>query len=294
MSLPAILMLVVIALGVLVWNYYPDQQEVTFDSVGTQNDATQAARPEAPTVAAQAGDSLADSRQTNNIEQASIATADQQPASAEIDSPVPGADDDTTAGSVEETPETESAILLSEEQPVSQPLENQPVSDESQPITTAAAELTGEQSEPIVEPATDIKQPAADPTQVVETPEIVEPELTIYQRRLRASEQWLTESADSTSSIQLMLLGFEIDAEQAIEQYLDRILARGIEAENIMLYSTIKNQRRVIGVLYGVYPDRQQARQNMRTLPRALNANKPIIRTVKGIKDEISSDLRQN
>ena len=91
-----------------------------------------------------------------------------------------------------------------------------------------------------------------------------------------------------------MLLGFEIDAEQAIEQYLDRILARGIEAENIMLYSTIKNQRRVIGVLYGVYPDRQQARQNMRTLPRALNANKPIIRTVKGIKDEISSDLRQN
>ena len=150
-----------------------------------------------------------------------------------------------------------------------------------------------------------ISQQAADEEQAdIEQPAILEKEtgtvdsqppasgtqLSPYRQRILASEQWLAESADSVSSIQIMLLGFEVDAEQSISQYLDRLLADGIDIDNIMLYLTTKNQRDVVGVLYGVYPNRQQASQQLRQLPDALKANKPLIRTVKGIRDEIISD----
>ncbi len=306
MTVPAILVLVVIALGVLVWTLYPDEPVMTFESVGTQKDPIQVTQPEAPAVTEEVTDTSADSQQTSSIEQAPEVTEDrqselvEQPEPADTGSPVAAADDDTTASMVEEPAETETEMttLAIADEPVSEPVEEelpQPLAEEAQPVTTADVDSSNAQSEATAEPLTDTEQPAVDAEPVMQAPAIVEPEPepSLYQQRLRASEQWLTQSADSTSSIQLMLLGFEIDAEQAIEQYLQGLLAKDIDTDNIMLYATVKNQRSVIGVLYGIYPDRQQARQNIRSLPRALNANKPIIRTVKGIKDEIRSDRLQ-
>jgi len=113
-------------------------------------------------------------------------------------------------------------------------------------------------------------------------------EFAILQQRLRATDSWLTESDDQTASIQIMTLSNNDRLEQALNDYLKRLENKGVELENIRVYKVAREYSRVYGVLYGSYANRQQAINSLKTLPQALNVDKPITRTVKGINQEIN------
>jgi len=71
-------------------------------------------------------------------------------------------------------------------------------------------------------------------------------------------------------------------------RYIKRLENKGVELENIRVYKVAREYSRVYGVLYGSYANRLQAINSLKTLPKALNVDKPITRTVKGINQEIN------
>lgn len=116
----------------------------------------------------------------------------------------------------------------------------------------------------------------------------LEPQFEILQQRLTALGEWLSQSDSQSSSIQIMTLTGTANPEQALSRYLNQLARKGIDLENILIYSAVKKGAKIYGVLYGRYANRQQALQKMNKLPPALKADHPISRTAKGIKQEIN------
>ncbi|MDJ0834836.1 MAG: AAA family ATPase [Gammaproteobacteria bacterium] len=287
-ALPAILGIVLVAAGLLLWTLLRDEPAAVISQAApTPADTARVADPAVTNVTTAKAELPATGEQQSSAEETVDASQDQPTAAAQPEQVEPV----TEQAAIEQ----EAEIISDDSETVADETIDQPVNDMPTEALPEDSVIAAAPTDPVAEPEANDKPLAdrAEPEPATQVEAEPEPKLSLYQQRLQASEQWLAQSVDSTSSIQLMLLGFEIDAEQAIEQYLQGLLAKDIDTANIMLYSTVKNQRQVIGVLYGVYPDRRQARQNIRLLPRALNANKPIIRTVKGIKDEISNDRLQ-
>jgi hypothetical protein len=115
----------------------------------------------------------------------------------------------------------------------------------------------------------------------------VRPDESPLQRRIVATQVWLEEADHRTASIQLMTLKRENDGFDAMSRYLTRLSTAGIDLQDIFIYSAPSSKVRIYGVLYGSYASRSEAQEQMETLPDILRANKPILRTVKGIKQEI-------
>lgn len=112
--------------------------------------------------------------------------------------------------------------------------------------------------------------------------------LSLFQQRLEATKTWLASSANSTASIQIMTFGLSADSEQSLNEYFNKLELNGVNLEQIMIFSYRKKDRRMMGVLYGVYSNRVIARSKIDQLPDILKVNNPIPRTVKGIKGEIN------
>ena len=109
-------------------------------------------------------------------------------------------------------------------------------------------------------------------------------EVDALQSRLQATEQWLDAAPSGTYSIQL-LGSF---SEEQTARYLES-LPPGMEKIDIYVFRTIANQKPLLTVLYGSYPNRQSARSSLENLPQELKAHNPYLRTVGGIRAEIAS-----
>jgi septal ring-binding cell division protein DamX len=83
-------------------------------------------------------------------------------------------------------------------------------------------------------------------------------------------------------SIQLM----GIEDETLLKQHLNDI-AKFIEVHEVFLYRTVAKRKTSLTVLYGSFRDRQAAQDALEGLPSALKANRPLLRTVRGIRTEI-------
>lgn len=105
---------------------------------------------------------------------------------------------------------------------------------------------------------------------------------TLIDRRIAATREWLAEAAPTTYSIQLM----GIDDESQLRLHLND-MAKFIEVNKVFLYRTVANRKASLTVLYGSYSDRRAAQDALDALPGALKANRPILRTVRGIRTEI-------
>jgi sporulation related protein len=104
----------------------------------------------------------------------------------------------------------------------------------------------------------------------------------LVQSRLAATREWLAASPQTAHTIQL--LGASSD-EQLKTQL--KALSKLLEPGKIYVFRTIAQGNPSTTVVYGAYTDRQAALQALAKLPAAITANKPVLRTVSGIRAEM-------
>jgi len=104
----------------------------------------------------------------------------------------------------------------------------------------------------------------------------------LVEQRLAATQEWLANAAQTTYSIQLM----GIDNEEQLKNHLDDI-AKFVEVNRVFLYRTIANRKASLTLLYGSFSDRRAAQDALEKLSPSLKANRPILRTVRGIRTEL-------
>jgi MSHA biogenesis protein MshM len=109
---------------------------------------------------------------------------------------------------------------------------------------------------------------------------VAEPDM--LEIRLEATEKWLATEANNLYSIQLLGTG---EPEQ-LKHHLNE-LSKFVEMNKIFVYRTVANGRPFVTVLYGTFSDRRSAQDVLDRLPEGLKTNRPILRTVDGIRGEL-------
>jgi septal ring-binding cell division protein DamX len=75
------------------------------------------------------------------------------------------------------------------------------------------------------------------------------------------------------------------NSEEQLKNHL-KALAKQLEPSKIYVIRTMAQGKPSMTVLYGAYADRAAALQALEKLPAAIVANKPVLRTVNGIRAE--------
>lgn len=105
----------------------------------------------------------------------------------------------------------------------------------------------------------------------------------ILDARIIATEQWLAREDRGTLSIQLLgtndptLLRFHLNE-----------LGKLIEINKVFVYRTTANQKPFLTVLFGSFNSYRAAQEALDKLPESLKENRPFLRTVRGIREEIA------
>jgi septal ring-binding cell division protein DamX len=102
------------------------------------------------------------------------------------------------------------------------------------------------------------------------------------QHRLMATREWLAAAPQTTHTIQLM----GSSSEDQLKGQL-KVLSKTLEPSKLFMFRTVAQGKPSITLVYGAYADRQAALQALEKLPAALTANKPVLRTVNGIRAEM-------
>jgi septal ring-binding cell division protein DamX len=105
----------------------------------------------------------------------------------------------------------------------------------------------------------------------------------MLEARLQSTRAWIEATPPQTLTIQL--LGAENP--QQLREHLSTI-AKSIEITNIFVYRTVARQKPFLSVLYGSFSTREAAQVALDRLPTHLKAFKPYLRTVQGIREEMS------
>ena len=104
----------------------------------------------------------------------------------------------------------------------------------------------------------------------------------LLESRLEATRQWLMSETHTTFSIQL--LGTN-DPDQ-LKDLLGGI-GKVVEINKVFVYRTMAKQKPSLTVLYGSFDNRRAALEALDKLPGSLKSNRPLLRTVQGIRAEI-------
>jgi type II secretory pathway predicted ATPase ExeA/septal ring-binding cell division protein DamX len=105
---------------------------------------------------------------------------------------------------------------------------------------------------------------------------------SLVEARLAATRNWLARVDPDAFTIQLM------EAEHAPQLVRDlKEIAKSIEINDVFLYRIDANRKASLAVLYGSFNDRRVAQDALDKLPPALKANRPFLRTVRGMRGEM-------
>ena len=104
----------------------------------------------------------------------------------------------------------------------------------------------------------------------------------LVQSRLAATQEWLGREAQNAVSIQLM----GTNDEQQLKDHLN-VLSNYIEINKVFVYRTKAKQKPSITVLYGSFSNDRAAREALASLPPFLKKDRPLLRTVHGVRAEI-------
>ena len=110
----------------------------------------------------------------------------------------------------------------------------------------------------------------------------------LLESRLAATRSWLDQEAQSKFSIQLM--GTH-DPDQ-LKDLLNSI-GKVVEINKVFVYRTTANRKPSLTVLYGSFVTPREARDALDKLPASLKTNRPILRTVQGVRAEIAEIKQQ-
>ncbi len=102
------------------------------------------------------------------------------------------------------------------------------------------------------------------------------------EEKLATTREWLKNEAPTTISIQL--LGTN-DPEQL--KHLLNGIGKSIDINQVFVYRTVARQSPSLTVLYGSFSSTRTAKEALDKLPELLKANRPLMRTVQGIREEI-------
>jgi len=102
------------------------------------------------------------------------------------------------------------------------------------------------------------------------------------ESRLAATREWLAAAPSTTHTLQLM----GTSSEEQLQEHLNA-LGKVLEPGRIRVFRTVAQGKPSITVVYGEYADRKSALQALEKLPPALIANRPVLRTVNGIRVEM-------
>jgi type II secretory pathway predicted ATPase ExeA/septal ring-binding cell division protein DamX len=178
-----------------------------------------------------------------------------------------------------------------------------PARADPNPAPAAPATVAREQSAPPTPPpgpapeplppaqAADVAavQQAAAPPSAAPTPKPAAPPRPLVEQgdmldaRLASTRRWLETAPPQTLTIQL--LGAENP--QQLREHLSTI-AKSIEISNLFVYRTIARQKPFLSVLYGSFSTREAAQNALDRLPTHLKAFRPYLRSVQGIREEMS------
>lgn len=115
------------------------------------------------------------------------------------------------------------------------------------------------------------------------------PPTSLLQQRLAATKTWLADTQGAYYTIQLMLTN--TDAAPQMERILDEI-SRNVGLQQIYVYPTRILAKREFAITFGGFSSRDQALASIGKLPAVYQVNRPMLRTIKGIRDEISKQPR--
>jgi septal ring-binding cell division protein DamX len=105
----------------------------------------------------------------------------------------------------------------------------------------------------------------------------------VLESKIAATSDWLAREAPETFTIQLLgtndatLLRFHLNE-----------LGNLIEMNKIFVYRTTANQKPFLTVLFGSFNSYRAAQEALDKLPESLKVNRPFLRTVGGIREEIA------
>ena len=104
----------------------------------------------------------------------------------------------------------------------------------------------------------------------------------MVQSRLAATLDWLAKEPQGAICIQLL----GTNDEEQLKHHLN-VISNYIDINKIFVYRTLAKQKPSITVLYGSFGSPHEAKEALATLPAFLKANRPILRTVQGVRTEI-------
>jgi MSHA biogenesis protein MshM len=104
----------------------------------------------------------------------------------------------------------------------------------------------------------------------------------MVDQRFAATREWLNQQPHNTFSIQLM----GTHDEQQLKHHLN-VIGKFVEMNKVFVYRTSVKQKPSITILYGSFDNYRAAQEALEKLPPFLKANRPILRTVQGIRTEI-------
>ncbi len=107
----------------------------------------------------------------------------------------------------------------------------------------------------------------------------------VVESRLAATRDWLTAAPQTTHTIQIM----GATNEEQLKAHL-KSLSKVLEPSKIYVFRTLVHGKPSMTVVYGEYADRQAALQALEKLPASVGVNRPVLRTVSGIR----SEMKQN
>lgn len=107
---------------------------------------------------------------------------------------------------------------------------------------------------------------------------------SLLERRLKATQEMLSETSPDAYTIQLMTL--HARHVESLNQYL-RNLANDPVLNSVYLYKVGSGDRIYYGVLYKVYPTKGEAYAMLEKIPRILKANTPLPRAISDIKGTV-------
>ena len=132
-------------------------------------------------------------------------------------------------------------------------------------------------------PESDVKPKALPPgAEAVSGPATVE-------GRLSATREWLAAAPQTTHTIQLL----GTNSEEQLRANL-KALSKTLEPSKIFVFRTVAQGKPSITVVYGAYADKGAALQALGKLPATVAANKPVLRTVNGIRAEMKQHKTDN
>jgi type II secretory pathway predicted ATPase ExeA/septal ring-binding cell division protein DamX len=177
------------------------------------------------------------------------------------------------------------AVLEPAQEPLRAETKNAMETSVNQPVPAAAATPAAAPAAPAAAPppaaaaTADKPLPAAPPVAAAAADPV--------QARIAATQEWLASASPATYSIQLL----GADNEQQLKHHLN-VLSKSVEMNKVFVYRTIAKQKPSLTVLYGSFDSRQAAQDALATLPSSVRANRPILRTVQGIRAEIQQHQR--